>query len=155
MNGAARQKGLSLVELVISVVVLGIAVAAVLSVYTNSLTRSADPQIRYQAVAIAQAYLDEILLRSFTDPDNGAVCGAQEASRDLYDNVCDYDGLSGAPADQTGTPIAGLSVYTVAVQVTQPGDLPGVGAANELRVTVTVSHSGIGDVVLNGYRTNY
>ena len=42
-----------------------------------------------QAVAIAEAYLEEISLKSFADPDG--VDG--EAARVAFDDVNDYDGL--------------------------------------------------------------
>ena len=59
----------------------------------------------------AEAYLEEILLRDYLDPDTSSVCPAPEATRDLYDNVCDYALLDDAGArSQDGTPVAGARV---------------------------------------------
>lgn len=144
------QSGLSLVELVVTIVVLAIAAAAILSVYTNSIARSADPQLRMQATAVANSYLDEILLRPFTDPD-GSNAGETRTS---YDNVADYNGLSEPPTDQNGNPMPGLGDYTVSVGVNSTTDL-GIGAGNELRVTVNVNHPALGTLTLIGYKANY
>lgn len=144
------QSGLSLVELVVTIVVLAIAAAAILSVYTNSIVRSADPQLRMQATAVANSYLDEILLRPFADPD-GSNAGE---TRGTYDNVADYNGLSEPPTDQNGTALPGLSAYTVTVAVNSTTDL-GIGAGNELRITVNVNHPALGTVSLVGYKANY
>jgi MSHA pilin protein MshD len=120
----------------------------VLLVINYTTAHSADPMIQHQAVAIAEAYLEEVLLQSYIDPDG--VSG--EANRSLYDDIDDYNGFSETGAhDQSGAAITGLGTYTVTVAVT-PDTLNTVAAK---RVDVTVTHpSGI-DMTLTGYRTNY
>jgi MSHA pilin protein MshD len=69
---------MSLIEVVVFIVVLGIAFAGVLALY-NQLTRgSVDPMVRKQALAIASSLLEEIELRGFTycDPDDSKVYSA-------------------------------------------------------------------------------
>ncbi len=151
MNGSSSrytcQRGLTLVELVIAMVVVSIALSGVLLVMNYTTAHSADPLIRQQAVAIAEAYLEEILLKPYADPDG--VDG--EVSRDLFDDVDDYDTLTDVGArDQSDTAISELSAYTVRVSV-QPATLSGVGM---LRATVTVT-SGSENIALTGYRANY
>src|SRR2546423_6677522 len=92
LRGARRrgQAGISLIDIIAAILVIGIAVAAVVSVFTVTVQHSADPMMRRQAQLIAEAYLEEILLQKFYDPDTDNVCPAPEASRNLYDNVCDY-----------------------------------------------------------------
>lgn len=143
-----RQRGFTLIELVISMVVIAIAVAGVLLPFQFLVARSADPMIRTQALAIAEAYLEEVSLKPVADPDGG-----NEASRALYDDISDYDGLNGPVRDQEGNSV-GLDDYTAAVTVSAANDL-GIGGGNELRITVTVSHQGQAVVSLTGYRTNY
>ncbi|MFA6986493.1 MAG: prepilin-type N-terminal cleavage/methylation domain-containing protein, partial [Arenimonas sp.] len=53
-----RQAGLSLIELVMFIVIVGVAVAGVLSVLTVTAQHSADPMIQKQAQAIAEAMLE-------------------------------------------------------------------------------------------------
>ncbi len=154
------ERGATLIELVISIVVIGIAVSGSLLAVNHVVARSADPMLQHQASAIAEAYLEEILARPFADPDGGAVCGAPEASRDLFDDVCDYDGLDDVGArSQDDTAVAGLGAYRVRVDVDPAASLNGLtGAANVLRVDVRVNHTqaalGI-DLTLSGYRTSY
>lgn len=149
---ATHQRGVTLVELLMSIVVVSIAASSVLGVMAMTAARSADPMIRHQASAIAEAYLEEILLKPLTDPD-----GADgEAARADFDDLDDYDGLLDAGArDQFGVPIAGLDAYNVAVTVTPSPALPGVPIADALRVDVTVTHSNIVNFALSGYRTRF
>jgi len=151
VNGSGNSRGFTLIELVISMVVVSIALGGVLMVMNYTVQHSADPMLQHQAVAIAEAYLEEAMLRSFADPDG--IDG--ETARDLLDDVDDYDGLSNVGAlDQEGTAIAGLEDYSISVTVVNTA-FNGISAANCKKVTVTVTHpSGI-NLTLSGHRTNY
>lgn len=151
-RAATHQRGVTLVELLVSIVVVSVAASSVLGVMSMTTAHSADPMIRHQASAIAEAYLEEILLKPLADPD-----GADgEAARADFDDLDDYDGLSDAGArDQFGTPIAGLGAYNVAVTVTPSSALPAVPIADSLRVDVVVTHSNVVNFALSGYRTRF
>lgn len=157
------QCGFSLVELVMAIAVMGIALAGAVAIFSTTSRHSADPMIQQQAQLIAESYLDEILLKRFYDPDTNTVCPAAEGGGRLaYDNVCDYNGISGAPQNQFGTAIPELSAYTVQVTVANAGvtlnGLVNGGGATEirvLRVDVTADGPGGISVTLSGYRTNY
>ncbi len=151
---------MSLVELVLSIVVIGVAVSGSMLAVHRVVSRSADPMLQHQASAVAEAYLEEVLARPFADPDDGSVCSAPEPSRDLYDDVCDYDGLDELGArTQDGVAVAGLEPYRVRVNVDQAASLNGLtGSADVLRVDVRVTHAlaALGlDLTLSGYRTSY
>lgn len=152
MRLANKQAGVTLVELLVSIVIVSIAASGVLGVLSMTTAASADPMIRHQASAIAEAYLEEILLKPVDDPDG--VDG--EALRADYDDLDDYDGLADSGArDQFGAPIGGLSDYNVAVAVSPSAALPAIPVSNALRVDVVVTH-GVGiSFVLSGYRTRY
>ena len=60
------QRGVTLIELVIFIVVVSIAVVGLLQIFTRTTASSADPQLRKQALAIAEAMLDEIEGARFT-----------------------------------------------------------------------------------------
>jgi len=162
---SCRARGLSLVELIVSIVIVGVGVAGILSVMNLTTQRSADPMIQQQAQLIAESYLEEILLKKFYDPDTDTVCtGTTEGSRSSYDNVCDYNGLndSAGARNQLGTVVTGLEGYNVAVTVTGDGtvalgSLNNTGAVRVLRVDVIVTHDNFSGmtVPLTGYRTNY
>lgn len=148
LDSPSRQHGVTLVELVISIVIIGIAAAAILGAYANVIRASADPMIRAQAIAIAETYMDEIMGRPF----------AGDASpgdpRQQLDNIQAYNGLTDNPPENAfGNELSELSDYTVSVTVTQaPNDL-GLGA-DERRITVQVSDdAGTVNISLNAWRT--
>ena len=145
-----RARGVTLVELIVSIVVIGVALAGVMVVIVRNTSASADPLIWHQAVIVGEAYLEEILTKNFT-------ADGVEASRDLYDDVMDYNGLTDSPPrDQNGTAIAALAGYSVNVQVaTEALNDITLASGNAVRVEVTVTMPTGGSVVVSGYRTNY
>jgi MSHA pilin protein MshD len=145
-------RGVTLIELVVAIAVVAIAVTTILGVIGAIALRSADAMMQQQAIAIAQAYLDEITQRWVVDP-NGS---PPDTGRGSWDLVDEYNGLVDVGAhDQFGNPIAALSAYTVSVSTTQSGGLGGIPPASARRIDVTVTYPPNGSVTLSGYRTNY
>lgn len=151
----ANVRGFTLIEAIISLVILAAAAAGVLLVYAQTTAGSADPALRAQAQAIAVAYMDEILLQSYADPDSGATGGTEEGSRSDYDDVWDYDAINGeTPTDRTNNTITALSDYSVSVSVVNSGIAS--PNASPARITVTVVHnSGRVDYDLVSQREDY
>ncbi len=144
------QRGVTLVELIVSIVIVATAVGAVLNVLSSNLSRSADAFITIQAGAIAEAYLEEISLRPFDDPDG--IDG--EANRVDFDDLDDYDGLvDNGARDQFDNPIGGLGNYSVSVTVVASSALPGTPSADCRRIDVRVMQAPLVDFTLSGYRT--
>ena len=142
------QSGVTLVELIISIVIISIAAAAILGVYTTIIRSSADPMIRAQAIAVAEMYMDEIMGRPFSGGTGDGNCGSREA----WDHIEAYDGLSCPPQDVFGNTLAGLENYTVNVTI-QSDNALGLGA-NERRLDVTVSdNAGTVNISLSAWRT--
>jgi MSHA pilin protein MshD len=176
---------MSLIEVVIFIVVLGIGFTGLLVLYNQVTRASVDPLVRKQALAIAASLLEEIELRSFTycDPDDanvftaagpGACTTAEGPGPEgetrygpaFFDNVSDYHNFSMGfgqvdPNIRTidGTAIPDLADYSVvvAVQNLAGGELPAVASsADGLRISVTAAHVPTGvTVVLQGYRLRY
>lgn len=147
-SASRHQRGVTLIELIISIVIIGIAAVAILGVYTTVIRASADPMIRAQAVAIAELYLDEINSRPYDGTTGDGSCG----SRENWDHIEAYDGLSCAPQDVFGNTLTGLGDYTVDIDVYDDGSL-GLGG-NERRVDVTVSDAaGTVNFTLSTWRT--
>ena len=147
-----RQSGSTLIELVIAIVIISIAASAILMALSTSVTYSADPMIRHQAVAIAEAYLEEIALKSFADPDG--VDG--EATRDLYDDVDDYNGLvDNGARNQFDAAIADLADYTVSVAVTASAGLPPIASTDVYLISVTITHAANINFTASTYRANF
>jgi MSHA pilin protein MshD len=151
-----RRRGFTLVELIVLIVVIGIAVAGVLLVFQNTVRGSANPQIYKQALAIGEAMLDEVLVASYNPVAGGG-------TRANFNDVDDYAGFTttGGMTDMQGTAIPGLGDYNVAVAVNlvtlNDGDPALADVAESKRVTVTVTVAGHPEmtVTLEGYRLNY
>jgi MSHA pilin protein MshD len=139
-----HQRGLSLIELIIFMVVMGITAVAVLQMLNLSAKSSADPVRRKQALLLAESYLEEVELARFTycDPTDPAATTAANTGQCAkpevlgqetggvgrpFDNVSDYGALGspgaalqqfltgGQLSDASGTVLTGLSGFTVTV----------------------------------------
>lgn len=150
-----RQRGVNLIELIIAIVVISIAVTGVLLVYATAVGSSADPMIQQQALAVAEAYLDEILARPVADPD-GSEAGETRAT---FDDVDDYAGLSDSPprdqngsSDWNGDGQPDLPGYTVTVAVIPLAPGEAVNGVTMARVDVTVTYPPVVNFTLTGYR---
>lgn len=168
-----ERRGFTLIELVIAIVVLSIGATTLLTLIINTTRDSADPVIQEQAFAIAQSYMEEILTHPFCDPDFSTdcrtdcfdanactACSLSEGSRSLFDDVCDYNGLSDNGAEDFLGSIAGLTPYIVDVtvadnSVTLNGLLSSSGQV--VRIDVRVRHSGLSEVdaTLIAYKVNF
>lgn len=172
-----RQHGLTMIELIMFMIIIGVAVAGVLAVINLTTSRSGDPQQRKQALAIAEGLLEEIELARFTycDPsDTKAATAASTADCSTvesvgpesgetrpYDNVNDYVAQYGTPVSLTTNVDGSAFPAGYSAQVTiSPEALNGItsdasNAGTEvLQITVTVSYAG-GSITLDGYRTRY
>ena len=148
-----KNTGLTLVELIVAMVVISIAFTGVLLIMNYATSHSADPVLQRQALAIAESYLEEIMLKDVTDPD-----GVGEGSRALYDDVSDYDGLDDNGAkDQLGNAISGLSSYQVKVVVNEAASSlgPTGSKVDAWQIIVTVKDPAQESISLTGYRCDY
>lgn len=147
-----RQRGVTLIELIVAITIVSIAATTILGTMGTVASRSADAMIQQQAIAIGQAYLDEILQRWVVDP-NGTPPNTGRGSWDLIDQ---YNGLSDTGArDQFNNAIAALSAYNVSVAVVSSSALTGIASTAVRRVDVTVTRAPNVTVTLSGYRTSY
>lgn len=155
-----KQRGISLIELIIFIVIISVALTGILLVMNQVTRHSADPLIRKQAIAAAESLLEEIELQDFISASGvtNAVTQANRASE--YHIVTDYNGF-GFPQGLTGiypvsgvVPIAGLENYNTSVTIA-PEALNGIAAASAVRITVTVTTPQGEAIAIDGYRTAY
>jgi MSHA pilin protein MshD len=182
MSAKCRQHGITLIELIVFIVIVGVALTGMLTVFNLTARTGADPMIRKQMLAIAEGLMDEVAAQPFTwcDPDDpvaataiSAVCATQEFTAPgapeagetrvgpappFFDNVNDYNGLAGIINNITGTamPVG----YSAGITVVQSALGPLVPLANQvplaasLLITVTVSFNNE-NLTVQGYRTRY
>ena len=149
------QRGMTLVELILTIVIIGIAATALFSAMALITGRSADPMLRQQSLAIAEGYLEEILLKEYHASDPYPC-----TERHCFNDVRDYHGLNdNPPRDLNGDVISGLDNYRVSVSVSQLTGTDGLGPAgakvDALHIRVTVIDPAQGSLSLDGWRTCY
>ncbi|WP_222911385.1 prepilin-type N-terminal cleavage/methylation domain-containing protein [Pseudomonas sp. DNDY-54] len=151
-----HQRGVTLIELVISIVIIGIAAAALYSAMASIVGRSADPMLRQQSLTIAEGYLEEILIQPYLDPGTFSIGSCEKTAglpRARFDDVCDYAELEDIGVrDAVGNLITGLAGYKVRVAVASLASWNGVPAR---RIEVTVTDPSGHDLRLSGFRTCY
>ena len=157
---AQRDRGFSLVEAIVFIVIVATALAGVLGVMSTTTQRSADPLVRKQAIAVAESMLEEVSLHDFAV--TSAPVAPIQANRQSFDDIGDYNGFTTSgifPVDSM-TAITDLTSYNVAVTVANANLGPATSqisaALNNARlITVTVTGPDGVNVVLVGYRTAY
>jgi len=154
--GYSGQKGVTLVELIVFIVVISLALGALLGVYRQSLQASVDPVVRVRLLEASQSQLDRVLARRFdaNTPAGGVpACGSTAPAGvppappcDGGGGVSDFDGFN-------DTPYPG---YDLTVSVEQAGDELGLAANNRAkRITVTTTAPNGESLTLSAYRTNF
>ena len=161
-----RQRGLSLIELIVAIVIIGISVAGVLSVFGQAVGGSADPVMVKQSYAVAEALLEEVQQAPFTlcDPSDPlaetGVCTPAfvwPAGARPFDHVIKYNAFALNPiASIDGVVIPALAGYTAAISVAAAAlnDIPAAGG-NAVLITVTVTAPNGNAYVLRGWRTRF
>ena len=147
-----RQRGMTLVELMIAIIVIGVGLAGVMAAFSVVTRNSADPMVTLQMLAIAEEMLEEIQLKPYASVPNTAPAGC---ARDTFNDLSDYDGYSTTAAKQIctidGMAIPSLAGYSVLVAV----EASTLGTVNEVkRISVTVRR-GNDTLVMIGRRANY
>ena len=120
---APVKKSLTLIELVITIIVLGVAIPPLLRMVSDVMTKYARGEITYKATVLGRDLLEEILTKGFDEkstktggewspigPDAG------ETDESEYDDVDDYDGFDDEP-------ISGYA-RTVSVHYVDPDNSP-------------------------------
>lgn len=177
--------GVTLVELVITIVIISVSLLAVVSVYSNAIQRSADPLIYARSVELGQAYLDEILTKKFdhntpvggSPPVSSASAPFYSASlghdapsetasnRQNYNDVDDYDGKTYTSLEFiTGDSFNQYTNYQVSISVSyidkdapnnELNSLATLAEQNVKRVDVTVTNPLGGTLTFTGYKGNF
>lgn len=147
MNILKNQKGFSLIEAIIVIIVISIGAIGVLSVFITGTKGAGNPLVTIQAVELGQEKLDIVI----GDRQNTAR-GYSYAT-----NPANY------PAE---SPVSGFANFNRSVAIAcvttadfnAAGSAPApscVGVTNYARVTVTVTHAVIGSITTVTLLTNY
>lgn len=164
-TGSGTQSGVTLIEMILFILIVGVALAAIIGVLNLTNKGSADPLRRKQALMIAEGLLEEVQLARFTycDPTadkagddevkGSADCdvpenwGPEPGGKRPFDNINDYaaaantagsrfDDADGRLADANGEPM-NVDGYSATVTVT-PESIGGIAVADAASADVDV-----------------
>lgn len=149
------EQGATLIELVVFIVVVGVALAVLVRVFNQSVINSADPVVKIKALEKGQALLDEILARKFDEntptggvpacnTSSGLACAGIVSDSD-YDDVGDYNGYTDSSD----------SGFTVSVSVSLAGSDLGLSNDQARLISVSVLMPGGSTTVLSAYKVNF
>lgn len=165
----AHQLGVTLVELIITIVVLGIALSTLVSALSDGVSQSSAPLWEAKTLELQQAYLDEILAMQFDDAGTAGggevslasapcVLSTEGQSRSQFDDVDDYHNLTDKPPVliEAGIDMSQYAQYSVSVQVACAGSELGL-SENRLakRILVTVVAPGGQSRNVTVYKGNF
>lgn len=130
MHIAIKQQGFTLIELVLFIVIVGIAVGAISTQFAQNVQHSAEPLLRQKALAIAHSHMDKIQGLAFTD-----VVGYTDSSVSGFTVTVAIDN-------------------TVTWTATSPAET--IPAAATKKVTIVVANAATGESLnFTLYRVNY
>ena len=168
-----RNKGFTLMETIISIIIIAVAVVGILSVIYNATQKGINPVMELKACELGQAMLDEIMLKRWDEdtPLGGGHINtslanigteAGETNREDFDDVDDYDGYSDGTGseplkDEAGNVLTGFTGFSRSVTVTfeKPTGAPsGINTNNYKKVTVKVTLPTGEEINFVSYKTN-
>ena len=170
-----KQAGFTLIEIIIGIVALAISLSIITTLIVPAEQQSADQIHQIKAAELGQGVLDEILGRAFDENSDHAgsvwrcnetgrpACTAQasfgadngESSRDLFDDVDDYDGFNSKVNSTNQNLDKGYNSFQIAVSVIYDGTALGLANTLAKRVTVTITTPLGTAVEFTGYKSNF
>lgn len=151
------QRGVTLIELVVFIVVLSIGLTAMVMAMSSHLINSVDPIVQMRALECAQAKLDEITARKFDEssPTGGVpACGSAESGASACTGIAPEAQLDDV-GDFAGHSDNSNAECSISVTVVNAGSDLGLPDEQVRLVTVDVSSTGGGRATLSTYRTNF
>ncbi len=163
------QRGATLVELIMTIVIISVAIAGVVGAFSLIAGRSADPLNQTRAVALAQLYMDEILARRYAEasPNGGGSVAAAQAdcgspgsnggeTRTTFDDVDDYHELfDDPPQNGEEADLDGYNGFDVSITVQCAGDDVGLDSHDAKRIDITVTDPSSQTYLFTAYRGNF
>lgn len=154
--------GFTLVEAVISTLIVGIMFTAAMSTVAASKVSQHRLSVSGRGYLLAEALMAEVLHQDYEEPDDAVIFGPEpgesQATRTDFDDVDDYDNWSaGPPIALDGTELTDSDRWqrTVTVQWVLASDLSTVRPVETgvKRITVTVCYNGVPQATLVAIKT--
>lgn len=175
MKARASESGFSLVETVLTIVIISISLVVLISAWSGAAKRSGDAFWQAKTAYLGQAYLEEVMTKRFDEntPVGGipactsATCsavlgvdklsdGVTDEPRAQFDDVDDYNGLVESPSvNALGIVRPEYARYQVAIAVSYAGADFGRPARTLKKISITVTPPGEAPQLFVVYRGNY
>lgn len=163
MSSRRNSRGVTLIETVVSIVVLGVALPPLIALFHEIASHTPDDLHQRAALAYADGLMEEILSKEYEDPSEPrSSFGTEEVLRSSYDDVDDYDGMNNSPPRHLdGSVLGDYGGFTRSVEVhnvtgANPDPLApevdGSTALKRIRVTVAWTSGRAGEVTLTMLR---
>ena len=155
---SATERGFTLIELIVFIVVVSAGLAGILSVMNTTVQFSAEPMARKQAMVLAESILEEVVQKDYADTDlldptlNPKAVHVKDEKRANMDDVDDYHDTTESIFTDWPT---SLSDYKVNIGVVKTQWSVNTGPKVPVKkITVTVTGEGH-TISLSGYRADY
>lgn len=151
------QRGATLLEMIVFIVVIGVALVAIGSVYNQSISASVDPMVQVRGLELAQAKLDEVLARKYdgNTPTGGVpACGSAEPGAVACAGIVPDAALDDV-GDFHGQIDNGVPGYPVSTQVSLAGADLGLANDQAKKIAVSVQLPTGEILMLSAYRVNF
>lgn len=136
----ATSKGLTIIEMVVVIVVLGLAIPPLLTMWADVAWRSSRSELLADSTFYAQQLMEEIKSKNFVDPEQPSDTTLGPNGTETYPNYDDVDDFNG----RTDNPVAGYtrSVTVDYISLSGGSSWQTSGTATDYkRIIVTVSRS--------------
>lgn len=173
-----RSQGFTLIELVIGIVVLSLSFTILFSTILPATEQGAKQIHQIRAAELGQTIMSEIMGKAYDENSDmiggytrcgestqtcSTILGPEESSRDLFDDVDDYNGLlisdiRNSLNEQMNDIYSG---FNVAVMVCHDSDYDGicnngVGVLNKAKwIKITVTTAEGTEIVFSSYKANF
>ncbi len=160
------QKGATLVELIMTIVIISVAIAGVVGAFALITGRSADPLNQTRAVELAQLYMDEIITRKYDhDAPQGGVprfsgscsIATEEGAgnRAQFNDVDDYNGLEDSPPADAQGALNDYNGFIVKVEVSCDAAALGLPSGQAKRIDLTITAPVDQTFSFTAYKANF
>ena len=178
---AKPSRGFTLVEIIVSIVALGILMTLITAVFAPQVVHGTDPLYSMRATELGQSYLEEILGKRFDENSplgNSQRCNspsqpacsitmgidagesAPVGVTNIFDDVDDYNSLTqtlnAQPHDQSGNVRSGYEDFHVWITVVYAGSEIGLpNNTDAKRIDVTIIDPRSNQYLFTAYKTNF
>src|SRR3954470_21891713 len=151
-HGLERRRGLTLIEVVASTMIVGLMVVAALNALAAATKSSNSIGNRAVAAGLADELMSEIMMQPYSDPDGSPIFGHESGEstsvRSAFDDVDDYHGWNASPPQyRDGTTIPDRTNWRqrVSVSYVSPTNLTTTSATDQgvKRIRVQIEYQSV------------